>query len=544
MDFGRLNAPRIPSQQSMSEPAAPTPSGESLDSAILRVLMDTIPDRLYFKDLQSRFVRVNAAHARWLGAASPADVVGKNDFDFFSPEHAARALANEQEIIRTGVPIVGRVETVTKADGTRAWASTTKMPWRDSQGRSIGTFGLTRDVTAAKLAEEKLIQEHHLLQTIIDLLPSRIFVKDERSRFVLNNRAHLRWLGADHQDQVKGKTTADLFPGERGERALDDDRRVMAGSDAILNQEKSDLGTAGTARWALTTKVPLRDLEGKITGLVGISHDITERKRMEEELRRRSAEMEADLRMARQIQEAFLPRSYPVFPNGVAPEASAIRFAHRYLPASSLGGDFVDIVRLSDTQAGVLICDVMGHGVRAGLLTALIRGAVEELGDRASDPAHVLGEINQGLMPIVEKTGQPVFATAFYGVIDIDEGRFRYANAGHPAPYALRTRSKAVERLLTPDPEPAAGLVEGFAYTTHSSAFGAGDRLLGFTDGLCEAADAAGQMYGEERLQAVLERQMKVSGEGFLDAILADLQQFIGRGEFEDDICLLAAWRP
>ena len=125
---------------------------ESLDSSILRVLMDTIPDKIYFKDLQSRFVRNNIAHARSLGAESPGDCVGKSDYDYFSRQHADEALRDEQEILRTGRPIIGKVEKNTLLDGSFCWVSTTKLVWRDEAGRLIGTFGLTRDITATKLA--------------------------------------------------------------------------------------------------------------------------------------------------------------------------------------------------------------------------------------------------------------------------------------------------------------------------------------------------------------------------------------------------------
>ena len=128
----------------------------SLESSILHVLMETIPDRIYFKDRESRFVRNNVAHARWIGAASPETCAGKTDFDFFSPEHATRAFLEEQVIIRTGRPIINRLDRITKRDGTKTWGSVTKMPWCDAAGNVIGTFGLTRDVTAAKDAEEKL----------------------------------------------------------------------------------------------------------------------------------------------------------------------------------------------------------------------------------------------------------------------------------------------------------------------------------------------------------------------------------------------------
>src|SRR5687768_17554981 len=96
-------------------------SFESLDSAILSVLMDNVPDRIYFKDLQSRFVRNNAAHARSLGVSSPEECVGKTDFDFFSREHAELALADEREIIRTGVPIIAKIERLTMRDGKQGW---------------------------------------------------------------------------------------------------------------------------------------------------------------------------------------------------------------------------------------------------------------------------------------------------------------------------------------------------------------------------------------------------------------------------------------
>ena len=345
---------------SQSESAAPTGPDESLDSAILRLLMENIPDRIYFKDRQSRFVRVNRAHAQWLGAASPEAVVGKTDFDFFARDHATVAYNEEQRIIETGQPVLGEIQFITKQDGRTAWGSTSKLPWRDASGQIIGTFGLTRDVTAAKQAEEKLTEEHNLLRTIIDHLPSRIFVKDSEAKYLLNNEAHLRELGVTRQEDAKGRTVGEFYKGPRAEQAIADDHQILAGGPPVINQEKTDYGAQGSTHWWITTKVPLQDVRKKIIGLVGISHDITLRKRTEQELERRSAEMEADVLMARQIQQAFIPRAYPVFPAGVRPEASALRFAHRYIAATTLGGDFFDLVPISDSRCGILICDVMG----------------------------------------------------------------------------------------------------------------------------------------------------------------------------------------
>ncbi|MBL9199869.1 MAG: SpoIIE family protein phosphatase [Opitutaceae bacterium] len=521
-------------------PPAPT---ESLDSAILRQLMDTIPDKIYFKDLESRFVRNNAAHARSLGAASPADCVGKTDADFFSAEHAQHAREDELRIIRTGAPVLGKIERTTLRDGTRRWASSTKLPWRDATGAIIGTFGISRDVTATKEAEEKLTEERNLLRTIIDHLPSRLYLKDTASRYVLNNAAHLALLGAASQADTLGKTTLDFFPGPRGEQALADDRRVFDTRQPILNQEKSDFGAGGAVHWSLVTKVPLHDLRQNLVGLIGISHDITRRKVAEQELQRRHAEMETDLRMARQVQESFLSRSYPRFPRTATEAASALRFAHRYVAASTLGGDFYAITQLSDTRCAVLICDVMGHGVRAGLLTALIRGVVEEMGGRAAEPGHVLGEINRSLTPIVEHTGQPVFATVFFGVIDLAAGTLSYGNAGHPPPIVRAARSAEMSRLAPADPEPATGLMPDFDYSTRTCAFMPGDLLLASTDGLAEAASASGAQYGEDRLLSFLAAHRDLPADLLLEPLLAEVTAFTGHATFDDDLCALVVER-
>lgn len=525
-----------PSRQPPPEPLSGT---ESLDSSLLRVLMETSPDRIYFKDLQSRFVRNSAAHARSLGAASPEACIGKSDFDFFSRDHAERAFADEQEIIRTGQPVIAKIERLTMLDGTKGWASSSKMPWRDASGRIVGTFGLTRDITAAKDAEDKLDAERILLRTIVDHLPSRLYVKDTTSRYLLNNRAHLAALGVKTQEESRGRITTEFFPGTRGQQALADDRQVFDGGASIINQEKSDFGPDGDIHWSLVTKVPLRNSANQVIGLVGISHDITRRKRAEEEVQRRSNEMETDLHMARQVQEAFLNRAYPVFPAHAQPEESRLRFAHHYIPTTTLGGDFFDLLPISDTRCGVLICDVMGHGVRAGLLTALIRGVVEEIGPRAADPSHVLRELNHCLMPIVEQTGQPVFATAFFALIDTQSGTLAYANAGHPPPLVRHFADDRISRLAPADPEPAAGLIGDFPYSHHSVEFLPGDVFLGYTDGVLEAANSAGQIFGEERISAVLASSRGLLGAAVNSELLCAVKAHCGQSTFDDDVCLV-----
>ena len=123
---------------------------------LLETLMDNVPDSIYFKDRDSRFTRINRYAAERFGVADPALAVGRTDFDYFTDEHAAKAFRDEQEIVRTGRPLVNVEEKETKPGGGVRWVSTTKLPLRDRDGNITGTFGISRDVTKRKRAEELL----------------------------------------------------------------------------------------------------------------------------------------------------------------------------------------------------------------------------------------------------------------------------------------------------------------------------------------------------------------------------------------------------
>jgi rsbT co-antagonist protein RsbR len=122
---------------------------------LLHALMETLPDAIYFKDAESRFIRINKKQADRFGL-EPAQAVGKSDFDFFTEEHARPAFEAEQEIIRTGQPLLNLEEKETWPDRPPTWVSTTKMPLRDAAGNIAGTFGVSRDITDRKQAEEAL----------------------------------------------------------------------------------------------------------------------------------------------------------------------------------------------------------------------------------------------------------------------------------------------------------------------------------------------------------------------------------------------------
>ena len=147
----------------------------------MRNLLYSTEERVYFKDLHSRFLLVSAG---WLAAVAPGhtveEIIGKTDFDFFSEEHAAAAFEDEQQIIRTGEPIVGKLERETFRDRTGPWVSTTKMPLRDEHGQIIGTFGISRDVTAQVKAENALA--YQVLHDPVTGLANRVALMDRLSQ--------------------------------------------------------------------------------------------------------------------------------------------------------------------------------------------------------------------------------------------------------------------------------------------------------------------------------------------------------------------------
>ncbi|HLH56907.1 MAG TPA: PAS domain S-box protein [Verrucomicrobiae bacterium] len=149
---------------------------------LLKTLMEHAPDVIYFKDLRSRFVRISKSFAALFSVNRPEFARGKTDFDFFTEEHARAAYNDEQEIIRTGKPVLGKIEKETHVDGRITWALTSKMPWRDGSGNIIGTFGISQNITSMKEAEAKLEAVHKEL-----LSASRLAGMAEVATSVLHN---------------------------------------------------------------------------------------------------------------------------------------------------------------------------------------------------------------------------------------------------------------------------------------------------------------------------------------------------------------------
>lgn len=393
---------------------------------LLKCLMDNMTDNIYFKDLDSRFILMNQSLVQWLGKSTSAELIGKSDFDLFAREHAQQAYEDEQRIIETGEPLYGIEEKETWPDGSVTWVSTTKMPLKNEDGEIIGTFGISRDITAHKNAELR------------------------------------------------------------------------------------------AARYA------------------------AEVKRYAEEMKQVKEEIEDDLRLAGELQKAFFPGSYPEFMCPDRPNQKRVEFYHLHHAGGLIGGDLCTILKLSETRAGIFMCDVMGHGVRAALGTAIIRTLVDDMARLELDPGRCLEHMNRAMIPVLRSTEEVIFATACYMVLDVESGLVEMANAGHPVPMLVGGDGTVKWCMEEHRRGPALALVEESTYSSVSMPLNPGDGMVMFTDGIFEIyAGKADEEYGEERLLESFRNHAGLPLKELFPTILKEARLFADHEAFDDDVCLV-----
>lgn len=251
------------------------------DGDVLRNLIDLIPDPILIKDREGRYVLINRAKLRELGARAFKDVIGRTAFDFFDKDMAERFKADDDHVLKSGEPVINQREKVREPDGSIRWHLTTKVPWRDQKGNINGFMSISRDITKLVEAEDKLQAERNLLRTLIDNMPDCIYAKDAEGRKIVANPGDLKNLGCRAEADAIGRTDFDFFPKEIAQRFFDAEQQVLKQGKPLLNQEEKVVRPDGETRWILTTKVPWRDADGNILGLVGIGRDITDKKNLE-----------------------------------------------------------------------------------------------------------------------------------------------------------------------------------------------------------------------------------------------------------------------
>src|SRR5215217_5131859 len=310
-------------------------------------------------------------------------------------------------------------------------------------------------------------------------------------------------------------------------QGTDGDDMVITRHTARSNHDRAEfMGLAPTGRERVSTAIVIhRIVGGKIAEEWSESTGVLEatRQRLEQEIRERER-VEQEMRVARGIQQASLPKEVPTLEGW---EVSPL-----YQPAREVGGDFYDFLELPNGRLGLVVGDATGKGVPAALVMASARSMLRAVAQGSNSPGEVLSRAND---PLVIDIPPNMFVTCFYATLDPESGHLVYANAGHDLPYLRRRGGDADELRARGMP---LGLMPGMSYEEREVELDAGESVLFYSDGLVEAHDSKGEMFGFPRLRALVAEHGE---EGSLEeALLEQLYSFVGEGwEQEDDITLL-----
>src|SRR5215211_2432124 len=392
---------------------------------------------------------------------------------------------------------------------------------------------------------------------LFEMIRDAVIVADaESQRIVLWNPAAARMFGYSSSEALHLKVEAlvpeTLKPRHRAGIA----RFAKTGHGPYIDShEVLDLpavrkgGEEISVELSLSPVSPVHEADGSGGRFVpAIIRDITERKRIEAEVRQLNKDLEKrvaerteelksamakqqeeaqELRVARLIQQTFLPKSLPGLPG--------YDVAAYYQPAREVGGDFYDFLELPHGRLGLLVGDATGHGMPAALLMATTRGMLRAGAQTSDSPSEILERANNTLYPDIPPN---MFVTCLAALLDSRTGRLQYANAGHELPY-LRHAEGVSELRATGMP---LGLMPGTSYDQKEITLEPGESVLLYSDGLTEAHDPQREMFGIPRLQEFVGTHP--GGATLIDSLLAELESFTGEEwEQEDDITLLTLER-
>jgi len=310
------------------------------------------------------------------------------------------------------------------------------------------------------------------------------------------------------------------------DQAAEGDKVISRLTIKRIHDRREFMGVAPTGIELKATAIVIhRIAEGKIveewsegTGLLEATRQRLEQERIERE------RIEQDLRVARTIQQASLPKEVP--------DLEGWQITPYYQPAREVGGDFYDFFELEDGRLGIVVGDATGHGVPAALVMASARSMLRAVAQASDSPGEALRRVNG---PLATDIPPNMFVTCFYAILDPESGSLTYANAGHDLPY-LHRDGAAEELRATGMP---LGLMPGMEYEEKQTILEAGEAALLYSDGLVEAHDPKGEMFGFPRLRALVAEHAEEE-RPLGKFLMEELYTFVGEGwEQEDDITLL-----
>lgn len=419
--------------------------------------------------------------------------------------------------------------------GRSSWILWTIQGIFDKLGTLIEIQAVGKDLTEIKMAEEALKQSERRLGDIIDFMPEALLAINLKGKVIVWNKAMEALTGVKAEDILGKDNYEHSLPFYRTRRPILVDMVLRQSKDfeeeyirfkkegnAVIGETFiPNLGPKGS--YLLAKAAPLYDSSGDVVGAIESIRDLTESRLIEETLNRTKME----LNIAAEIQKSFIPKKVPDIPG--------FDIAAMTVPATEVGGDFYDFIPLPNGHWGLVIADVAGKSMPAAIFMALSRNIIRANVASSSSTSEVL--INSNRMIALDAVSG-MFVTLLYGIIDEKAHAFRFANAGHEYPLLLRSANCQLEEEK--ESGVALGIVEDTSYIERCIEFSPSDAAIFYTDGVTEALNDEGEMYGEDRLLNVIRNNCKLNAKDLIERIFNDILNFCNGTEQHDDITLIA----
>jgi len=377
-----------------------------------------------------------------------------------------------------------------------------------------------------------------LFETLMEQTADRIYIKDDKSRFISVSHELAAMHGFKDRHELEGLTDFDLFAIEHAQQAFDDEQAILKTGKAMINKVEKETWPDGSITWASSSKAPLYLTNGELVGIIGISRDITAEKETQEQLAEREKRlreqneiMRADYESAKKVQSVMIP--------GRLPKVKNLDLGYIWKPMTSVGGDILTFPRNPDDRLLFFLGDVCGHGVSAAFFTVLLKyfsaHAAEVYND---DPRTFLDSINSALSDRIKEGFVTGLGGHFSRRRDDGSRTLHLSHAGHRQILIYRKKERKITPVTLP-PGIVMGIPGSEASAIHEIELEVGDRFYAYTDGIIEASAPNGEEFGTEAVIKELERNQDLPVQMALRALYKKVGDYTEIPDQQDDITIL-----
>jgi len=524
----KANAALIKSKDQLEERVVLRTKELNEEKAFLKILINAIPDIIFYKDVNKQYVGANSAFEKHIGIEIN-ELIGKTDIDILPQERASKHMNSDEMILNSSSSELFESVSV-KPDGNRVVMETLKTPYFNREGHLAGLIGIGRDITEHKDAEEKIRASENRFRSITSSAIDAIISADKHGIIESWNPAASKIFGYSEEEAI-GQNLDIIIPKKYHERHHAGMERVLNGGEKHAINQIVEMEGQKKDKTIFPVSLALSMWEG-VSGMnfSGIIRDITKRKKTEAILVKANKRMEGELNVGKDIQMSMLPLTFPAFP-----ERKEIDIYADLIPAREVGGDFYDFHFLDENHIYFAVGDVSGKGVPAALEMAVAKTLLKSGAANDESTASILTQVNN---EIAKDNDTCMFITVFAAILNTDTGKLIYSNAGHNPSYII---GKSRDIMVLDDLHgPVIGAMEGVAYDETTLFIDKDDIILAYTDGVSEAQNTEEEFYTVTRLLKLIQEGKYDSTKSLTNIIVESVKEFENGTEQFDDITVLA----